>query len=230
MKPTQQQKQWLQDYLYQVMEYRETYEEVYDHILTALEYKTGEQFFESMVIEIIADDFGGHNSLLEMEESCKNAIGKEVISHYWTYFGAFLKSPLVIFTAIIASLIYYVASHISFTTMAVIYFIIFYMPVFVLTIRGFMIGYKFANTKTTMWDSVFRKIVYKPFLYYLLFSILFNSLFISLSYVFGNNTDTHAPGIRDCYSLTIILTVLIIHTFSYFKIYREEYKTNLISG
>jgi ABC-type multidrug transport system fused ATPase/permease subunit len=227
MKPNQQQKQWLQDYLYQVMAYRETYEEVYDHILTALEEKPEQQFFERTVSEIITDDFGGHNSLLEMEENCKNAVGREVISHYWNYFGAFLKSSLVILTAVIASVIYYVASHISFISMAVIYFIIFYMPVFLLAIRGFRIGYKFANTKTTMWDNVFRKVVYKPFLYYLLASTLFNSLFISLSYVFHYNTGTYIPGIRDCYFLTIILTALTIHTLSYLRLYRDEFRASL---
>ena len=37
MKPSQQQQQWLKEYLYQVIKYRETYLEVYDHVLTALE-------------------------------------------------------------------------------------------------------------------------------------------------------------------------------------------------
>ena len=46
MTPTNQQQQWLKDYLRAVLTYRETYEEVYDHVLLALEDKSKDDFFE----------------------------------------------------------------------------------------------------------------------------------------------------------------------------------------
>jgi hypothetical protein len=44
MKPTEQEKQWLKEYLYQALTYRETFDEVYDHILLALEHKEAQLF------------------------------------------------------------------------------------------------------------------------------------------------------------------------------------------
>lgn len=49
MRPSQQQKLWLQDYLRQVLTYRETYEEVYDHVLVALEDKPEQQFLKLLL-------------------------------------------------------------------------------------------------------------------------------------------------------------------------------------
>ncbi|MFD2866016.1 hypothetical protein [Mucilaginibacter antarcticus] len=45
-------KLWLKDYLYQIMEYRETYEEVYDHMVLAVAEAPEEKHFESVVAGI----------------------------------------------------------------------------------------------------------------------------------------------------------------------------------
>lgn len=58
MKPTLQQGEILKKYLREALLYRETYEEVYDHVLTSLAQKSEESSFQNAVNEILNDDFG----------------------------------------------------------------------------------------------------------------------------------------------------------------------------
>jgi hypothetical protein len=109
MKPNQKQKLWLQSYLGAVLKYRETYEEVYDHVLLALENRHQEKFFEGTVNAIINEDFGGVNGLFAMERNCENAMVKQ----YWRLFSSYLKLPYLICIAVISVILAYIAVYVN---------------------------------------------------------------------------------------------------------------------
>jgi len=75
MTPDARQDELLKRYLRKVFFYRETYEEVYDHMLSALQVQPAGIPFEAAVNNIICNDFGGHNNLLVMERNCKKSDG-----------------------------------------------------------------------------------------------------------------------------------------------------------
>jgi len=86
MKLTEQQDIYLKEYLRKALKYRETYNEVYDHMLTALTNKTGDAPFEQIVDEIIRYDFGGRDSLAMLEVAAKKSNSKADIASFRSLF------------------------------------------------------------------------------------------------------------------------------------------------
>jgi S-adenosylmethionine:tRNA-ribosyltransferase-isomerase (queuine synthetase) len=86
MKPTLQQTQILKKYLRSTLDYRETYQEIYDHILSAVEGNTAGASFEEVVNNIINTDFGGAKGLVRLERQYYKSVVREVISQQWRYF------------------------------------------------------------------------------------------------------------------------------------------------
>ncbi len=107
MKPSEQQLKVLQAYLYKTLSYRETYEEIYDHILSAVEFQPGNISFEDAVNNIIRNDFGSPENLLKIEKDIKNALVKDAVRKYFTYLSACFKFPGMLYTVMGALLTYY---------------------------------------------------------------------------------------------------------------------------
>jgi hypothetical protein len=78
MKLTEQEDQFLKQYLSKVLKYRETYDELYDHIITALSHRATITSFEETIADIISDDFGGPGNLLKLEKASKGVPRCEV--------------------------------------------------------------------------------------------------------------------------------------------------------
>jgi hypothetical protein len=176
MKPTEQEKQWLKEYLYQALTYRETFDEVYDHILLALEHKEAQPFFESTVYQIIDEDFGGSINMLNMEVECQITTNSEVKSQYWK------------------------------------------------------IGRVYGDTKESIRDRAFRWLIYGFFLVSMfvlrpIFSFLNFIMMHSFHYqspkAYGNSIPGHILS-------TMGLMIIIIHFLSLVKLYRDEFKTQMI--
>jgi hypothetical protein len=218
MKPDEQQKQWLQDYLRAVLTYRETYTEVYDHILVALENKGSEPVFETTINNIIQEDFGGSNGLMNLEEQCKQAVIKNVRKQYWNYFFDCFKFPFVIFSIMIVFCEYYISRYFSVAAIAAIFCFVLLSPIILLAIRGYKTGYVFGNIKTALRDHVFRRIAYKPF-YWLLISMAIPFRWFKIHIHFDR--DFHIIY------LSLVLLLLMIHAFSLFKLYKDEFKMSI---
>lgn len=61
------------EYLFTLTRYKETYDEMYDHVLNILEEK--EEAFDSRLIpEMVSDNFGGHEQILKNEAICLEAL------------------------------------------------------------------------------------------------------------------------------------------------------------
>lgn len=217
MKPDQQQKLWLQDYLRQVLTYRETYEEVYDHILLALEDRPGQQFFETTINDIVNADFGGMNGLMRLEESCKSNIVKQVRQRYWYYFMMWLKFPRIIFTVPAFLLIYYGIIHKHGILIFILFSTMIITAICLLSIRAFKTGYVFGEKKEALRDTIFRKIAYRP-----IFVMLLSNL-LPFRYIHFGHNNTLAPFV---WAACII--ALAIHIICFLKLYKDEFAISII--
>jgi len=73
---TAQQHQEIKDYIFDAPKYIETYNEVYDHVVNALEDKD-EAYSTELVAKIINDDFGSFNEIKQQEELYQKQINKK---------------------------------------------------------------------------------------------------------------------------------------------------------
>ena len=76
MKLTEKQKQEIRNYIINVPKFRETYNELYDHIINSLE-DCGEVFSINEVIVIINRDFGGFSEKVNQEKNYQIELSKQ---------------------------------------------------------------------------------------------------------------------------------------------------------
>jgi len=162
MTPTPQEKQWLRDYLYQTMQYRETFEEVYDHVLLALEDEPKQEFFETAVMNIIERDFGTYG-LQALEENCRQAVDDMATAQFINDFKSWFTEPLVIVTAsLFGSLIYLELSPVKTgLALSALFAVLLILPVIICSVRGARLGYEFGATKESIKDAIFRRLAFK---------------------------------------------------------------------
>lgn len=162
MKPTYEQKQWLRDYLHKVMKYRETYEEVYDHILLAIANEPEHEFFETTIANVINRDFGGTDGLYQLEENCKLAVDTTAQAQFRNNFKNWFISQQAIFTvALFMGLVYLQFSPLKTgTALFLVFVILLLLPLIICSVRAVRLGYKYGENKTSIKDEVFRKVAF----------------------------------------------------------------------
>jgi len=232
MKLTDQQQQWLKEYLNGVLIYRETFEEVYDHVITGLTTNTNIVSFEHSVNDIINNDFGGYEQLPKLEKASKKAATKNSIKVFLTHFAGYFKFP---------SLLYVIAASV------VTYFLILYLQIFswnlweilllgiviqtvpaisgnkifaALKTRYSQTGEVFNHTqiKPSLKDGFFKRMAMTPF-----YLFLFINLILSLlkdGAVLSNNAISIGTA------LSIIITVL--YELALKKSYSDDLETGII--
>ena len=120
MKPTEQEDQLLKQYLSKTLKYRETYDELYDHVVTALSHKTTITSFEQSVYDIITDDFGGYDNLMKLEKASKKVAIKDTIKGSLIYFTGYFKFPKLLYTVAGIVMVYYFTLNVQLTLWTVL--------------------------------------------------------------------------------------------------------------
>lgn len=217
MKPTPQQDILLKKYLNKILSYRETYTECYDHILSALETKPDDVSFQDTIDDIIAEDFGGIKGLLAIESRYKALVRGEMKRKYRQYFTECLKIPLIGRTLIIALLFYATAAQPWFNYLVFIEILlcIRLIPGIYKWVRHFRLGYIYKSTKRSVRDNVYGWLDYIP-AYALGAVVAWGPT--SLKEPWGWFKDINPAFIA------VILVLTTLHTFTYYKLYREEIK------
>jgi hypothetical protein len=108
MKPSQEQLTAIEDILGNASKYRETYEELYDHILSALETVPDDVPFIGALYNIVENGLGGKSGISLIEEKYRKVAVKEIAKKYLTYFGRYLISPLILVIIAGTALLYWV--------------------------------------------------------------------------------------------------------------------------
>ena len=215
MKPTPIELDVLQQKLSKILTYRETYEEVNDHILSALENEPENVCMGDAMNKIIRSDFGGVRKLQQLEKNIKRALVKETIKKYGVFLSSCLMFPNFIYTISLSLLFYYLTSHLQPNT--VFWHMLYIIPVFVLGIivmlRYFKAGYIFRDKKASAKDRIFGTISRFPlqliclvFVINVKYKIDFSPLICSITFM-----------------------VLFIHVLAVVKLYKDEFKTVLVN-
>lgn len=100
MKLTEEQKKEVYDYIFPVPRYRETFNEVYDHVINALEDRE-DAFSIELVAYIINNDFAGFSNIVEEEKLYQKKLFKKYAGFFRQEMLNTLKWPNVINNLII---------------------------------------------------------------------------------------------------------------------------------
>jgi hypothetical protein len=219
MKPTEQQLKVLQEYLHKTLNYRETYEEIYDHILSALEHQPNSISFEEAINNIIRNDFGSPKNLLKAERTSKNALVKDCLRQFAGYFVGCFKFPAVFYTFGFALASYYLLSQIMFKafTIECIFAIVITIPGIIYLMRLYNTGYILETTKRSAKDRLFETLAGMPLRIFVMLTIWVNTPFYK---VWQSN---------NYYSVTILLLLGVVYDVTLYKLYRNEFKTAAIA-
>ncbi|UOE48162.1 hypothetical protein MTO98_27495 [Mucilaginibacter sp. SMC90] len=220
MKPDARQDELLKYYLRKVFIYRETYEEVYDHIISALQNKPGDYSFETAVNQIIHVDFGGHNRLISLERDCKKAMERDLRKKQFNYFISFFKFPAVIFVACFAWGLYQILNKelLSNHTIKWLFWGMTLLPYFVIPLRYYFTGYVFGDTKRSIRDSMMANLSMLPIRIFCAACALLVTGVIN--------------GIRfkpDVILVTAGMVLFAVYFLAFFKLSKEEFKVNMIN-
>lgn len=215
MKPDAKQMKVLQDYLQKTMNYRESYEEVYDHIISALETLPQDADFEEAINTIIKNDFGGHDNLLKIEQSIKTAMIAEAKRAYWACLKDILSFPSICYPLILGIILYRVLSTQNISPLALSFagFAIIFTPPLLSFIRYYSIGYLFGDKGDTIKDESFRYLSYRPM-------FLFSAVTI-YPHIWGITKFSVWDNIYPV-ATTLCLLIPLIYNMAMFKLYKKE--------
>ncbi|MDT3402466.1 hypothetical protein [Mucilaginibacter terrae] len=128
MKITEQEQQDIKSVLWQNIKFRETIDEVYDHILSSVEEMPTEGNPGAIARNIINTEFGGWDGIKESEQERLKAVRKYVGNRLWQYIKNWFSLPLILLTVLIAIGIYNMAGYIPRRVLFLVVFGIAMMP------------------------------------------------------------------------------------------------------
>lgn len=209
------------------VKYQETYQEVFDHMLSAMEARNSMPDLQKAYREILEEDFGGHGGLEELEyvqnTSLKDAMEEKRID----YLANFLKWPGILIPLLIAVICYY-GIHASKFFVLWLYLGVFTMvmvPFIFIGIGNLIIRLKKSSKKKSIKNNSLRAMGNRLFLYYIGMTIMGNFFKILFHYLF--RLEKRTLFVIDA----IIIVAIFLYTFLFaiaaFKAYKYEFKMRL---
>lgn len=228
MTPSEQQKQWLKDYLYQTMQYRETYEEVYDHMLVAIENAPEQKFFESVVADIITADFGSNNGLYDLEQKCLRTAVISANTQYVQFFKSWFAIPRITVSTIIFLFLLSVNYLNHFATSIIFVSLWLVFPVILFVVRKITSRVIDIKSKPSVRDEIFRRITFRSTYLIWIWSVTLKYITFLMKYLFNLPFRLTYSAIADNILSGAILALMIVHILSVIELYRSEFKTQMI--
>ncbi|WP_342647708.1 hypothetical protein [Mucilaginibacter sp. CSA2-8R] len=126
---TQAQQESIREVLWHNLKFKETFDELYDHILTSIEHtETSEKLPHEIATDIIKSEFGGWEKLKELELSRQKQIQSQLRGKLWKLMKGYFRFPLILFTLLASSVFYYAADHLPRKIIVLIMFLAVMMP------------------------------------------------------------------------------------------------------
>lgn len=218
MTPNTRQDEDLKTYLRKAFLYRETYEEVYDHIISALQNQADGISFENAVNDIIRNDFGGHQNLVNIEANSKRAIRRDIRRQQSVFFWSFFKFPNFIYVLILALITYKLLVLLPLTTNIIrgIFLLLSFLPWFAMPLRYYLTGYIFGDTKRSVKDNTMSTWSMVPF-----------QVFCADNIIMIINNDRHFINGFNLLWVTIGVVLFIVYAIAFFKLSRAEFKVKV---
>src|SRR4051812_40527688 len=112
MKLNEEQLANLQQELNHAVKYKETYDELYDHILTEIgTYDAQQPYTPAMVKQIIDNNFGGYEALKQTEKDRVKLVTAAMRKKHWQHMMEFFNFPVAAFTLAITIAAYFAAAN-----------------------------------------------------------------------------------------------------------------------
>lgn len=128
MKVIEQEQQDIKKVLWHNIKYRETIDEVYDHILSTIEELPEGGDAGVIARNIINNEFGGWDGLKASEQERLKAVRKYIGGRLWLYIKNWFSFPLILLTVLTAIGVYYTAGHVPRKALFLVVFGIAMMP------------------------------------------------------------------------------------------------------
>jgi hypothetical protein len=223
MKPTEQQKSELKNYLREGLKYRETNSEVYDHLLSAVESMPDGLPFQQAINQVIDSDFGGPEKLPVLEKSCQALVAKQVTRQYWRIFFSYFQ-PRIIFlpiTLLVAG--YYVTRNNLINPIylvGTVFLQYLLIAAFLIPYRYYKEGYIFGDSQASVKDKIFERIIGLPINLF---------VFIALTTVLSDKPGFEWLNIAEPYLTDLAMVALVIHSCIAVNLKNEKFELNLIA-
>jgi hypothetical protein len=218
MKPDQQQKMVLQQYLSKNLRYKETYDEFYDHIMAAFEAKPADCPFESTTMKIIKDDFGGIEGMRFIEDKYQYSIFTEMRKKYLAYAIENLKFPWILVFGVFAVLVYYTVkqSWFNFAVFLISLMAIRLVPPFLQMVRRFHSNRIYGQPQRSIKSGFFKWLNYIPAIIICLWLVLTPGSFNNSIWIQQINP----------FAITVLLLLVAFHSVTFYKVYSDDIKTS----
>jgi hypothetical protein len=220
MKTTPEQQSLLQRHLRKILRYRETYGEFYDHILTAVEAEKADVIFDDAVIGVIKNAFGGAQGMRSIEEQYKLSVFKELKKKYLDHAMDNFRFPGLLITIVLSALIYFMVKQPWFNLNVFLFNLL-----AIRTIPGILI--MLSNIRSPKVYGAPKRSIKSDFFKWQNFFAVF-IFFIAFSMATSNNfPDPPAafkkliPGVP---TMTILMILIVLHSLTYYKVYRDDIK------
>lgn len=217
MKTTLQQEGNLKTYLSDILKYRETIDEVYDHVLSAMEEKPENIRFQDAVNQILNDDFKGGKGLVKMERQHLWDATLEGFVNMVKYVKSDFLFPNIFYTLCLFGTITYTIQNIKINydhaipsvPLVALLFLMFTL------IRTFFVGYITGDTRRAISDVVIRRLM-GSLNWFSLFPFMLFPIYKKQYQLIMTQHPSIIAGILTVYILFIIATI---------RISIEEFKT-----
>jgi hypothetical protein len=232
MKPTQEQQEFIKEKLLGMLKVRETYEELYDHIISALETVPEDVPFLDAVDNVIENSLGGRRGIRAIQARYVKIAIKEFIADYFRCIGRCLTSytMLIIIPAVI---IYYLLMQYDWFNGAIRET----LPIFINIVPAAIITSRTIKARIKQ-GQVLRvdhaKSNIKPFgnIFMLFFPIMLWEL-MSIGCMFLQNIKLLTRQIG-YYGMpvnvaTVVFFIILVHAATYYKLYKDWDKAIMAS-
>ncbi|MEO6521508.1 MAG: hypothetical protein ABIN91_07520 [Mucilaginibacter sp.] len=212
MKLDNQQKTAIQQNLIKFVKYQETYQEIYDHILTSLETMDTIPNVQIAYTHILENDFGGIKGIEIMEKIGKKAIRHNIQKAYVNHLINLFKWPGILLPALALIAAYFDISLFGTSFVAAVLFLMCCVsPWLFLVVRNFIIGLKVKEVKNTYFGDVMSELALVLFRVY----CFAKAILLIFKMQMGQYIE-HA-----------FFVLLIIHVFIFFTISVKQLKVSL---
>ncbi len=221
MNLTASQQQILKDYLSNELTYRETYNELYDHISSGLENIPEGSSFEETVKSYVRKEFGGIFGLHAIEKQYRSTVLRGMKKQYLDNISQPFRFPWVILLSIAALVVYNIFSASWFNTA-------WYFGLFIIaglavsainTIRYIRMGYLRRSIRRSVKDEGFTRLKYAP--------VALISVFALYYYFFIGDTHGYWHNNVSPVVMTVVFIAYALHVVSFYKMYRADFKVNV---
>lgn len=220
MKLSPQQDINLREYIRDVVRYRETYEEVYDHVMSALEQHNYRCTAEEAINQILREDFGGYENLRYMEIEAKATVVANSVGKFVGFMLSYFKWPRLLYTLALGALIYFTLGQVRLQPLMFegIFALVILTPGILSMRRYYLVGYLFRDTKRSIRDDIFARISMVPTR---LFVFLGLGIVISID-KYHNIWNNATPSV-----LTALYLLSGIYLLAIVQLYRDEFKMRI---